>query len=195
MKDSKLSLTYKFLRFIGLNYPEEEYGNVSIWSVIKRFFKTYRDSFLISFFMNSWIFSPVQPRRLRPLILRKIGCKVGKNVFIGSRIWIDAGHAELITIGDNSHVDAMSVLLCHKRQLENYYRGDDYHKLPYKVAPIIIGKGCSIGTGAIVMPGVTIGDGSIIGAGALVTKDIPAWSIAIGCPAKVVKKIPIRENK
>lgn len=39
------------------------------------------------------------------------------------------------------------------------------------------------------MPGVTIGEGAVIGAGALVTKDIPAWTIAIGRPAKVIKEI------
>lgn len=191
--EKKLSLTYRLLRKLGLNFPEEEYGNVSLWAVIGRFIKTYRDSFLISFFMNNWLFSPIQPRRLRPWVLRRIGCHVGKNVFIGSRVWIDAGHADLITIGDNSHVDATCVLLCHKRQLENYCVGDNYHALPYKTAPITIGKGCSVGTGAIVMPGVTIGDGSIIGAGALVTKDIPAWTIAVGCPAKVLKHIPERK--
>ena len=45
----------------------------------------------------------------------------------------------------------------------------------------------------MVMPGVTIGDGAIIGAYSLVTKDIPAWTIATGRPAKVVKEIPNRE--
>ena len=39
------------------------------------------------------------------------------------------------------------------------------------------------------MPGVTIGEGAVIGAGTLVTKDIPAWTIAIGRPAKVIKEI------
>lgn len=44
------------------------------------------------------------------------------------------------------------------------------------------------------MPGVTIGEGAVIGAGSLVTKDIPAWTIAVGRPAKVVKQIPKREE-
>ena len=43
------------------------------------------------------------------------------------------------------------------------------------------------------MPGVTIGEGAIVGAGSLVTKDVPAWTIATGRPAKVVKEIPKRE--
>jgi acetyltransferase-like isoleucine patch superfamily enzyme len=42
----------------------------------------------------------------------------------------------------------------------------------------------------MVMPGVTIGEGAIVGAGSLVTKDIPAWTVASGRPAKVIKQIP-----
>lgn len=41
----KLSLTYKLLRLIGLNYPEEEYGQVSLWDVICKVIKSYRDAF------------------------------------------------------------------------------------------------------------------------------------------------------
>lgn len=44
------------------------------------------------------------------------------------------------------------------------------------------------GTGCIVMPGVTVGEGAVVGAGAMVTKDIPAWTLALGCPAKGGKK-------
>lgn len=193
MSKNKTSLTYRFLRKIGLNYPADEYGNISFYSLILKFFKTYRDAFLISFFMNCWIFAPIQPRRLRPWVLKRIGCKIGKDVFIGTEVWVDSGHADLITIGDRSHVDARCVLLCHKRNLSDYCVGDDYHKLRYKVAPINIGTGCSIGTASILMPGVSIGEGAIVGAGSLVTKDIPAWTIATGRPAKVIKEIPKRE--
>ena len=52
-----------------------------------------------------------------------------------------------------------------------------------------------IGMGTIILPGVTIGEGAIIGAGSIVTRDIPAWSIAAGNPAKVLKIIPERNNK
>jgi acetyltransferase-like isoleucine patch superfamily enzyme len=43
--------------------------------------------------------------------------------------------------------------------------------------------------GSTIMPGVTIGEGAIIGAGSLVTKDVPAWTIAVGNPAMVVKEL------
>ncbi len=50
-----------------------------------------------------------------------------------------------------------------------------------------------IGMTTMIMPGVNIGDGAIVGAGSLVTKDIPAWTIATGRPARVVKQITKRE--
>ena len=189
----RLSNTYRFLRAIGLNYPEEEYGQVRITHVLKRTFKTFKDTFLINWVMNSTLLSPLLPRKIRPWVLRQLGCKVGKNTFIGSQLWIDTGHADLITIEDHVHVTGRTILLCHKKDLRNYFVGDDYAKLPYITAPIHLKRGCSTGTGTIIMPGVTIGEGSIIGAGSLVTKDIPDWSIAIGHPAKVIKKIPKRE--
>jgi len=55
--------------------------------------------------------------------------------------------------------------------------------------PIHIGRGCFIGTRAIILKGVTIGDGAVIGAGAVVTRDVPAEHMAIGNPA-VVKPLP-----
>ena len=66
--------------------------------------------------------------------------------------------------------------------------------LGYIVKPILLKKGCLVGMNSFVMPGVTIGEGAIVGAGSLVTRDIPAWTIAAGRPAKVLKQIPFREQ-
>ena len=118
---SKLSITYRFLRFIGLNYSEQEYGQISFLSIIKKVFKNYRDGFLMKFFMESWLLTPISPRKLRPWILRKIGCKVGNNVFVGSKVWIDTGHADMITLEDHVHIAGECTLLCHQRNLKNYF--------------------------------------------------------------------------
>lgn len=53
--------------------------------------------------------------------------------------------------------------------------------------PITVGNDVWFGSNVIVLPGVTIGDGCIIGAGAVVTKNIPEYSVAVGVPAKIVK--------
>ncbi len=52
--------------------------------------------------------------------------------------------------------------------------------------PILIGRGCFIGTRAIILKGVTLGDGAVVGAGAVVTKDVPAEHMAFGNPAQVI---------
>lgn len=192
MEKKKLSLTFRILRGLGFNYSEEEYGDVSLWKVFCKFFGNIRLKFLEG--MMDWsILEPFEPRKLRPYILRRMGCKVGKGCFMGDYVRIDTSHPDMITIEDNVSIASGSRLLCHQRDFSDYCVGDDYMQLGYIVKPIVLKKGCLIGMESFVMPGVTVGDGAIIGAGSIVTKDIPAWTIATGRPARVVKSIPERE--
>lgn len=194
MTEKKLSATYKLLRKLGFNYSEEEYGQVSLWRVIKQFFGNMRRKRLLN--MMDWaILEPFNPRKLRPIILRKLGCKVGKNVFVGDFVRIDLSHPDMITIDDHAHIASGVRLLCHQRDMRDYCVGDDYAKLGYIIKPIHLCKGSLVGMDSFVMPGVTIGEGAIVGAGSLVTKDVPAWTIATGRPAKVVKEIPHRNEE
>lgn len=193
MGQKKLSATYKLLRALGFNYSEEEYGQVSLWRVVKQFFTNIRRKHLQR--MMDWaILEPFNPRKNRPRILRKLGCKVGKDVFVGDYVRIDLSHADMITIEDHAHIASGTRLLCHQRNMNDYCVGDDYAKLGYIIKPIHLCKGCLIGMESFIMPGVTIGEGAIVGAGSLVTKDVPAWTVATGRPAKVIKEIPRRDK-
>ena len=62
---------------------------------------------------------------------------------------------------------------------------------PLKTAPIKIGNGVWIGAEAYVGPGVTIGDGAVIAARAVVVKDVPAWTVVGGNPARFIKERPV----
>ncbi|EXY75507.1 acyltransferase [Bacteroides fragilis] len=73
-----------------------------------------------------------------------------------------------------------------------YYRDERYKNVPHLHLPIVLKKGCCVSMSAIIMPGVTIGEGAVVGAGSLVTKDVPAWTIAAGTPAKVIKELKKR---
>jgi maltose O-acetyltransferase len=55
--------------------------------------------------------------------------------------------------------------------------------------PIVIGDNVWLGGGVIVCPGVSIGENSVIGAGSVVAKDIPANAVAVGSPARVIRRI------
>jgi acetyltransferase-like isoleucine patch superfamily enzyme len=188
------SLTFRFLRKIGLNFSEEEYGNVTFLTAFKRFLKRYKNGYLLKYCMHSMLLSPINPRSIRPKVWRWMGAKVGRNVFIGMEVMIDSSYAEMITLEDNVHIASRCILLCHQRDLSKYFVGSDYAALPYKKDKITLKKGCLVATNTMIMPGVTIGEGAIVGAFSLVTKDVPAWSIATGRPAKVVRSISQRES-
>ena len=194
MREKELSSTYKLLRLLGFNYSEEEYGQVSLWRVIKQFFgNIYRQQ--LEKMMDWPVLAPFCPRKLRPWLLRRMGCHIGKNVFIGDYVRVDLNHAELIYIEDYAHVTSGCRLLCHQRDLRSYRVGDNAASLGYRTGEIHIGKGVMIGMETMIMPNVSIGDGAIIGAYSLVTKDIPSYSIVTGRPAKVIKKISERDDE
>ena len=193
MEKRKLSLTFRMLRALGFNYSETAYGAVTFCGLIKKVIVTFRNSLLESW-MDCWILAPVLPRKMRPWIMRKWGCKVGNGCFIGDHVRIDTGHADMITLEDNVSIAGGSRLLCHQRDFSEYCVGDDYMKLGYTIKPIVLKKGCLLGMESFVMPGITIGEGAIVGAGSMVTKDVPAWTVAMGRPARVVKALPRRER-
>ncbi|MBQ8219777.1 MAG: acyltransferase [Bacteroidaceae bacterium] len=191
MGKRKVSTTYKMLRALGFNYSVEEYGDVSIGKVIGKFISNIYRKRLEK--MMDWpILHSFNPRKIRPMLMRKMGCKVGKECFVGDYVRIDLGHADMITLEDHVSIAAGVRLLCHQRDFSNYCVGDDYMDLGYIVKPIVLKKGCLIGMESFIMPGVTVGEGAVVGAGSLVTKDVPAWTVATGRPAKVVKQIPQR---
>ncbi len=129
------------------------------------------------------------PAQVTTAIHRLRGVHVGKGSKISRTVIIDDSRPDLITIGRNVWVTAGCQLLCHQRDLAFYEIDKPVMDCPLKYAPIHIKDGAHIGIGSIIMPGVTIGKGAVIGAGAVVTKDIPDYCIAVGVPAKVIKKL------
>ncbi len=99
---------------------------------------------------------------------------LGENTQIGSFTVIDAHHG--VEIGDDVKIGFNCVIISHS-SIDN------------KSGKVILKKGCSIGSGAMVMPGVTVGENSIIGANSFVNKNVPDNEIWVGTPAKFLKKI------
>lgn len=147
--------------------------------------------YLFKIAKNWVILNRISPR-LRPWIWKLTGANINGKVSIGYDVYYDVINAKYIDIEDGVWVASRCLLLCHKRDLSQYFVGDDYNKLQYKKEKIVLKKGCVVGMGSIVMPGVTIGEGAIIGAGSLVISDIPDWTIAVGNPCKVIKEISKR---
>jgi acetyltransferase-like isoleucine patch superfamily enzyme len=189
-----MSVAFKITRYFGLRISEGEYNEISFREAFIRGIKGIRNAVLLKYCMYSVILSPLNYRIIRPILWRWMGCDIGKDVFIGYDVWMDFTNSHLIKIGDGVHITNKCILLCHQRDLTNYFIDDEVKKLPYKKKKIEIGDNVVIGMGTIIMPGVSIGKGSIIGAGSVVTKNIPEWVVATGSPAKIIREIKRRDN-
>lgn len=139
----------------------------------------------------------------RKEILRKLLGKTGKEFLIEQPFYCDYGYN--IEIGENFYSNVNCVILdgakvkfgdnvfiapnCgfytagHPLDVGQRTSGLEYAR------PITIGNNVWIGAQVSVLPGVTIGDNSVIGAGSVVTKDIPANSLAVGNPCRVIREI------
>ncbi len=98
------------------------------------------------------------------------GLTLGQRTDIGAFTYINARKG--VTIEDNvqigSHCSIYSV-----------------STIDGKEGPVVLRKGCCVGSHSVIMPGVTVGEGAIIGAFSFVNKDVPAGAVAFGIPARL----------
>lgn len=139
-------------------------------------------------------------RIFHPALVNLYGCSIGdgsrigafveiqKNAFVGARCKISSHTfiCEGVTIEDE-------VFIGHGVMFTNdiYPRatnpdGSAQSEADWKVVETRICKRASIGSNATILAGITIGEGALVGAGAVVTKDVPAFAVVAGVPARVV---------
>ncbi|NEO99695.1 MAG: acyltransferase [Symploca sp. SIO2E9] len=106
---------------------------------------------------------------------------IGKQTYIGPYTCLSGGD---IKIGDNCLIASHSGIYANNHSFADPLRPIRDQGSSFK--GIVIEDDCWLGSGVRVLDGVTIAKGSVIGAGAVVTKDIPPYSVAVGVPAKVV---------
>ena len=129
--------------------------------------------------LTAWKLSETQSPRL------KIGCRcnfgdfnhitASNSIVIGD----DVLTGRWVTITDNSHGS-----ITHEHLLIPPLKRPIVSK-----GPVSVGNRVWIGDKATILPGVTVGEGAVIAANAVVTKDVPAYSMVAGNPAKVIKQI------
>jgi len=147
--------------------------------------------------------SPTEPGRQREILRKLLGKTHGDDFTIQPTFWCDYGYN--IVIGANFFANHNTVILdcakvtfgdnvfiapgCsfytagHPLDVERRNRGLEY------AYPITVGDNVWIGGNVTVCPGVTIGSNVVIGAGAVVTRDIPDNTLAVGVPARAVRTI------
>lgn len=123
----------------------------------------------------------------------KVGCfveiqknaKIGKNVKVSSHTFICEG----VTIEDNVFIGHNVSFINDKYPRSTNLDGSLQTETDWKVIPTLVKHGASVGTSSTILCGVTIGENSVIGAGSVVTKDVPANTVAAGVPAKIIRKL------
>lgn len=153
--------------------------------------------------INMTIFRGV-PNRFRIMLLRLFGAQIGKKCLIYGSVkvyvpWnLKMGDAvcfgpraeiynkDVISIGSGVVVSQDAWLCTASHDISDSRMG-------LKLKPITIGSDVWIAAKASVLPGVRIGDGAVVGACAVVAKDVPSWSVAVGNPAKVVNDRKIED--
>jgi maltose O-acetyltransferase len=142
---------------------------------------------------------PEQRRRLLTELLGAVGDGVeirpplrvdyGSHLRIGARTFANFGLVALdvapITIGEDVQIGTNVQLLTPTHPVDPQPRRDKWEA----AQPIVIGDNVWLGSGAIVLPGVTIGENTVVGAGAVVPRDLPANAVAVGNPARIVRTI------
>ncbi|MCP8386569.1 sugar O-acetyltransferase [Clostridioides difficile] len=158
----------------------------------------FQEAIKITMEMNNQYHTPGE---LREIMSRLTGKKVddtfrlfppfytdfGKNISIGKDVFINSGcHFQDqggITIGDGALIGHNVVLATINHDL----MPGNGRKNRY--APIMIGRNVWVGSNATILPGVTIGEWAVVAAGAVVTKDVPPYTVVGGTPAKFIKTV------
>ena len=140
-------------------------------------------------------------------LINLYGCKIGRNTKIGTFVEIQKNAA----IGANCKISSHS-FVCEGVTIEDdcfighhvCFVNDPYPRatsgdvlqteVDWKVIPTRVCRGASIGSGAVILCGVTIGEGALVGAGAVVTKDVQPGGIVAGVPARLLRNINLEET-
>ncbi len=150
-----------------------------------------------------WLFicrpSPRRAHGWRRFWLRAFGAKIGRGtrVYGDVRIWapwfFECG--EFCILGDRVQIESMGPITLGNRVIvsQEAFITAGTHELETPefeliVKPVVVEDRAWIAARAFVMPGVRIGQGSVVGAMAVVTRDVPAWAVVAGNPAKVIKE-------
>ena len=145
------------------------------------------------------VVNKIPSRHLRKWFYKCLGAKIGNKTVICRRAELlfpkGLELKDNVAVGWFVDLDARGgIFVDHDTNLSSHTKfitgshdiDDSNYTASFK--PIRIGHHCWVGTGAIVLQGVTIGDGAVVAAGAVVTKDIPPYEVWGGVPAKFIRK-------
>jgi UDP-2-acetamido-3-amino-2,3-dideoxy-glucuronate N-acetyltransferase len=124
--------------------------------------------------------------KIGPFVEVQKGARIGRNCKISSHSFICEG----VRIDDEVFVGHHVVFINDRYPKATTEGGRLQTEQDWVLIPTSVGRGASIGSGAVILCGVEIGEGSMIGAGSVVIKDVRPYVIVAGNPARLLRRIP-----
>jgi UDP-2-acetamido-3-amino-2,3-dideoxy-glucuronate N-acetyltransferase len=127
------------------------------------------------------------------------GAVIGSGCNICDFTYIDPD----VVVGDRVTVKSFVYLVDGMRVEDDVFIGPQVtftndrwprSRQPFHCESMVIGRGASIGGGAVIVPGISIGEGAMVGAGAVVTRDVPPFTVVVGSPARAVREVTAAER-
>ncbi len=147
--------------------PVPYYANYPLWLIVWKPMRKWLNVVLIPNVVSS---------RLRVMLYRLVGFRIGRNVFIGMKCYMDDVDPAMTTIEDNVAISYGTYFAVHGLDQEH--------------TPIVIKESAYIGMRCTLISGkqgITIGRNAVIGAASLVNKSVPDGATAAGCPIQIIK--------
>ena len=113
------------------------------------------------------------------------GAHIGKRVKVSSHTFICEG----VTIEDEVFIGHGVMFINDKYPRSTNPDGSSQTEADWAVVPTLVKRRASIGSNSTLLCGVTVGEGAIVGAGSVVTKDVPAYTVVAGNPARFLRKV------
>lgn len=115
------------------------------------------------------------------------GCSLGQNVFVGNKVTIgnNVKVQNNVSVYDNVHIED-DVFCGPSMVFTNVYNPRSFIERKTEYRGTFVKKGATLGANCTIICGVTIGEYSFVGAGAVINKDVPAFALMVGVPAKQI---------
>lgn len=137
-----------------------------------------------------WIGIHHPDNKTRKIFFRLTNVEIGEDTVINPNFVVSDGYLPLLKIGKRVAISPNVTVVCESAPNNSEIQQIEYVKNNLICdKEIIIEDDVWIGSNSVLLPGVRIGKGAIIGAGAVVSKDVPPYSIVAGVPAKVIRYI------